>query len=94
MKYKPGTHWTQKPENKARVAAIARKRNRIRYSTKAPKKARIHAQTSATFQHEGTDAQVAFALGSITAWLTNYARSIDVPERDFTRRLGQILRST
>lgn len=29
-KYKPGTHWMQKPENKARVIAMAKKRAALR----------------------------------------------------------------
>jgi hypothetical protein len=29
-KYKPGTHWMQKPENRARVQAIARKMHKVK----------------------------------------------------------------
>lgn len=30
FKYKPGTHWMQKPENRARVVAIARKMHKAK----------------------------------------------------------------
>ena len=34
-KYKPGTHWTQRPENKDRVRKIARKMGRAKRVKKA-----------------------------------------------------------
>lgn len=39
-------------------------------------------------QHQN---QITFAVGYVKSWLTVYADSIDVPARQFTRRVGELL---
>lgn len=59
----------------------------------------IHVPTnSGAITHEVTTEQqnqITFAVGHITSWLTVYANSIEVPPRQFTGRVAELLlRST
>lgn len=91
---KPKTHWTQKPENKAKLAAM------VKRSVKAKKTNRkngAHKQPKPKPQpkpHENIPEEVfAYSLGYIECWLETFAKSAGVPSETLAARLGQVLHS-
>lgn len=49
-------------------------------------------QPEIDIQHQN---QISFAVGHVKSWLSIYAESIEVPSKQFTRRVGELLlRST
>lgn len=84
-------HWTQRPENKARLAKQARDTAKKRAITR--RNGHKHdAKREQGQEGEATESQVAFAFGSTQTWLQQYARNIGVAEQPFTFQVADLLR--
>ncbi len=85
-------HWTQTPEGRARIAAVARKGHRTRKAkAKAkqtkPRGAVPHATKAPERIDDGT---FAYAHGYLTCWIDQYAARKGVPAGSLTAELGAV----
>ncbi len=79
-------HWTNRPENKAKL----KKMLRAAAVTRAKKNA---AQSTPATETGIPDDTFAYALGHVECWLDTYAKSAGVPAAALTARLGKVLQS-
>lgn len=75
-------HWTQKPENKARLKKMRRKSARL--------KKNFHLRTPNEPQE---DAHTAYAFGYTQAWLQTYSERLGIAQSALTIRVGKLLQS-
>lgn len=81
-------HWTQRPENKAKVLAMAKRGRRTRKAQKRARTSIPHPETNAGDIPQDT---FAYALGYIECWLEAYAKSAGIPSEALAAKLGKVL---
>lgn len=88
-------HWTKRPENKAKVAAMIAKGKRTSKKAKTTKHSTIRRQTNdAPARREIAIEETpvfAYALGHVEAWLETYAKSADISSETLASKLGKVL---
>jgi hypothetical protein len=85
-------HWTQRPENKAKVQAMARRGSKTRNAAKkkngSQQKPKPETQNGINVEFEKA---FAYALGYVECWIENYSQSTAVPAEALASRLGKVL---
>lgn len=80
-------HWTQRPENRARVVALAKKRHAKRPMTsRSPKR----ETPDATDLHAE---ETAYAFGFTQSWLYAYAERTGIARQTLAYRVGKLLQA-
>lgn len=93
-------HWTQRPENKARVKASLKKAHAAKQVNKKKraqaKKQSPSSSTPAKASHVKVRERIqegvfSYALGHVECWIATYAASADVSAEALAAELGAVL---
>lgn len=94
---KKKTHWTKRPENRAKVAKMIAKGKKTAKKKKNGVKKHAAMQVTPKPSSENSHASIipqdtfAYALGFIECWIETYAKSASIPSETFAAKLGKVL---
>jgi len=83
-------HWTQRPENKAKLKAMLKRASKSRKSKKSSSSTKVvkHGNARPEEVPEGT---FQYALGYFECWIENFAQSSSVSATALASQLGKAL---
>lgn len=96
MATKKKTHWTQRPENKARVQAMLKKASAAKQASKKNRPKARQSTLSQKVDHVEARDRIqegvfSYALGYVECWISTFAASADVSAEALAAELGAVL---
>ena len=79
-------HWTQLPENKEKVKAMAEKGASTRRKVNVKRK---HSTKGKAEAHQ--DSRIVYAFAHVEAWIELYADSVELPRSIVTEQVAELL---
>jgi len=82
-------HWTQRPENKAKLARLIRKM--VKTKNRGKKNVTVKRSKEETPETDPHREDIIYAFARTEAWLEFYANSIELPKSFVTEQVAKLL---